>query len=244
LPAGDAGAAHSGDPTCSCRDAARPHEARCAHGGSVRHDGAGRMFSRIFLGGPLPSQPWLTIQHVGEYEEEEVERGRGKSGRGDHEIAEGGLMAGRLRHSWVKLKPHVYICRRCGSGRVNAQQSSGEWFTTWHRSNGESVVDVHVPPCEVGRETTRRLERYASALACAEPSRRRGSAETTATCDRCGDQGPAGERCVDCGCSTYAAEPSTMIEEHGASDPSPTEPRLNRCEGSRTVAQGHLEVTA
>ena len=68
------------------------------------------------------------------------------------------------RHRWVKLRVHCYICRDCGTGRVNAQMSSGEWFTTFYRPNGEAVVSPTVPPCEVGPRTDQYLSHYAMTI--------------------------------------------------------------------------------
>lgn len=68
------------------------------------------------------------------------------------------------RHKWVKLRIHVYICRVCGTGKVNAEEH-GSWFTTYHKPTGESVVSRHTPPCDVGPKTTKYLERYAAEIA-------------------------------------------------------------------------------
>jgi hypothetical protein len=68
------------------------------------------------------------------------------------------------RHRWVKIRVHCYICRDCGTGRVNAQQRNGDWITTWHRPNGESVVSAHVPTCEVGPRTGLYLEHYSFSI--------------------------------------------------------------------------------
>lgn len=69
------------------------------------------------------------------------------------------------RHKWVKVRIHVYVCRDCGTGRVNAQDARG-WFTTFHRPDGRAIVDTHVPACEPGPRTPRVLAKYASAIAC------------------------------------------------------------------------------
>lgn len=82
------------------------------------------------------------------------------------------MNAATFRHSWVKLREHVYLCRTCGMGRVNAQRRSGEWFTTFHKPDGRSVVAIHVPPCAPGRTTTKRLEHYRAQIAAAGERRR------------------------------------------------------------------------
>ncbi len=72
----------------------------------------------------------------------------------------------RRTHRWVKIREHVYICRLCGTGRVNAQQADRSWVTTWHRPDGTSVVDTHVPVCQPGALTGRYLRHHQSALEC------------------------------------------------------------------------------
>lgn len=76
--------------------------------------------------------------------------------------------APRGRHSWVKLRLHVYICRTCGLGKVNAQRANGKWFVTWHEPTGVSHTAAATPPCAVGPLTEKYLKKYESALACAE----------------------------------------------------------------------------
>lgn len=79
--------------------------------------------------------------------------------------------AGTKRHKWVKVRLHVYICRQCGCGSVNAQDGNGGWFTTYHKPAGESEVARHVPACEVGPLTHTYLKRYESAIACHQSER-------------------------------------------------------------------------
>jgi hypothetical protein len=69
------------------------------------------------------------------------------------------------RHRWVKLREHTYICRKCGTGRENAQDEYGNWFATFHRPDGRSVRLSHVPPCEPGPRTADYLAKHAEALA-------------------------------------------------------------------------------
>lgn len=78
------------------------------------------------------------------------------------------MLQTRPRHKWVKVKVHVYICRQCGSGRVNAQRGNGDWFTTFHLPDGSSIVALHVPACQPGRWTAAYLRKHESALACAD----------------------------------------------------------------------------
>lgn len=63
------------------------------------------------------------------------------------------------RHRWTKLREHVYICRTCGMGRVNAE-AHGWWKTTWHKPDGTHIVDTHTPPCAVGPFTEKYLAKY------------------------------------------------------------------------------------
>lgn len=62
------------------------------------------------------------------------------------------------RHSWVKLKVHWYLCRKCGTGKRNAQDLDGGWFTTFHKANGEAVISAHVTACERGKLSDERIE--------------------------------------------------------------------------------------
>lgn len=73
------------------------------------------------------------------------------------------VACGVVRHKWQKLRLHVYICWKCGCGRVNACVK-GQWQTTFHRPDGTSVVSAHVPPCEVGSLTQKYLARYSDQL--------------------------------------------------------------------------------
>ena len=70
------------------------------------------------------------------------------------------------RHKWVKLRLHVYICKVCGMGRVN-HEDSGDWRTTYHHPDaaGTSRVQSHVPPCIVGPRTLKYLSKYAQEIA-------------------------------------------------------------------------------
>lgn len=74
---------------------------------------------------------------------------------------------GTKRHKWVKVRLHVYICRQCGCGSVNAQDGHADWFTTYHKPDGTSEVARHVPACEPGAFTAAYIKRYESAIACA-----------------------------------------------------------------------------
>lgn len=67
------------------------------------------------------------------------------------------------RHRWQKLRIHVYICWKCGTGKVNAQQG-GQWIATFHRPDGSMVVGGHVPACEVGPLTEKYLAKYSDVL--------------------------------------------------------------------------------
>jgi hypothetical protein len=69
------------------------------------------------------------------------------------------------RHRWCKVRLHVYICRTCGTGKVNAQDAGGAWFATYHRPDGTSVRSAHVPRCEVGPMTAKYLAKHAAVLA-------------------------------------------------------------------------------
>lgn len=67
-------------------------------------------------------------------------------------------------HRWVRLREHVYVCRICGTGRVNAEAPGG-WATTYHTPDGRSSVELHVPPCRPGQKTSAVLHKYAELIA-------------------------------------------------------------------------------
>ena len=68
------------------------------------------------------------------------------------------------RHRWVKLRVHVYICRVCGTGRVNSCDETG-WSATWHRPDGTAVVaPPTTPPCVKGPRTEAALAKYAQQI--------------------------------------------------------------------------------
>lgn len=77
----------------------------------------------------------------------------------------------RPRHSWVKLRLHTYICRRCGCGKVNAQKA-GAWQTTFHLPTGASVVSASVPACKPGQYTPAFLLKYKAEVLAAGRKRR------------------------------------------------------------------------
>jgi hypothetical protein len=81
------------------------------------------------------------------------------------------------RHSWVKLRIHVYICVKCGAGRENKQDRIGGWYTTWFLPTGERRNTFERPPCVRGPLTDRYLGKYADHIeaAVAVRSARRGS---------------------------------------------------------------------
>lgn len=67
------------------------------------------------------------------------------------------------RHRWIRVRVHVYICQRCGCGRVNEQRRGGEWVTTFHRPDGTSQSRP-TPPCLVGPKTGVYLRKYETAI--------------------------------------------------------------------------------
>jgi len=69
-----------------------------------------------------------------------------------------------MRHRWVKLRIHVYICRTCGCGRVNDQDMSGRWFVTWHLPNGKAIATAKTPECATGEKTQAYLAKYAKEI--------------------------------------------------------------------------------
>jgi hypothetical protein len=68
------------------------------------------------------------------------------------------------RHRWVKLRLHVYICTKCGTGKVNAQRTTGEWFVTYHRPDRTSVIATRTPLCAQGEWTIAYLAKHSEAI--------------------------------------------------------------------------------
>lgn len=71
------------------------------------------------------------------------------------------------RHRWIKLRTHVYVCRVCGTGRVNSRDEAG-WIATWHRPDGSSVLGGPTPACAIGPRTVTALAKYAATIALAQ----------------------------------------------------------------------------
>lgn len=68
------------------------------------------------------------------------------------------------RHSWVKLRLHVYLCRRCGTAYENRQLTTGDWRRMYFLSPGENKYLDRVPICATGKRTDAALRKYADAL--------------------------------------------------------------------------------
>jgi hypothetical protein len=72
--------------------------------------------------------------------------------------------APRKRHSWVKLRLHVYICALCGCGYRNHQQPNGRWVRTYYLPSGQDIALTKTPACERGPRGEAALRKYADAL--------------------------------------------------------------------------------
>ena len=70
------------------------------------------------------------------------------------------------RHSWVRVKVHVYVCCVCGTGKVNARDEAG-WAATFHRPDGAEVIGS-TPPCTVGPRTAAALTKYSVEISAAD----------------------------------------------------------------------------
>ena len=68
------------------------------------------------------------------------------------------------RHSWVKLRLHVYACRHCGTGYENRHLTTGQWERIYYLPTGETVRLARVPLCEPGPRTAAVWRKYADAL--------------------------------------------------------------------------------
>lgn len=75
-------------------------------------------------------------------------------------------MARAGRHSWVKVRVHHYVCKKCGTCYENKQDRGGGWFRTYYLPDRRKANLDHVPPCEPGATTAKRLEHFAPAIAC------------------------------------------------------------------------------
>ena len=75
------------------------------------------------------------------------------------------------RHAWVKVRPHVRICRHCGTGWENMRDEAG-WFKRWYRPDGTEVDDGPTPACQPGPRTERAILKYA-AIISATPLRKK-----------------------------------------------------------------------
>jgi hypothetical protein len=72
----------------------------------------------------------------------------------------------RTRHKWVKLRTHVYVCAKCGTGKVNAfDDRQVGWTATWHKADGGTQVGGETPPCAAGARTEAALVKYAVEIA-------------------------------------------------------------------------------
>lgn len=63
------------------------------------------------------------------------------------------------RHRWAHPREHLYLCRRCGTAKVNALER-GEWIATWHQPDGSTQRGGTTPPCEPGAKTDAYLAKY------------------------------------------------------------------------------------
>jgi hypothetical protein len=66
-----------------------------------------------------------------------------------------------MRHSWLKLRAHTYICRKCGMGKVNQERGPNDWVQLWSFPTvpkPEQQQLEKTPPCEPGPDTARRLQ--------------------------------------------------------------------------------------
>lgn len=64
------------------------------------------------------------------------------------------------RHRWLKLRLHVYLCKKCGCGKENVQKGDNYYETMYHLPTGESKFMKSTPACEVGPRTALYLAKY------------------------------------------------------------------------------------
>lgn len=70
----------------------------------------------------------------------------------------------RERHAWCRVKVHVYVCTKCGCGRVNEDMGRGHWRTRFYKPDG-TAEDYVTPLCVIGPKTAAALRKYESAIA-------------------------------------------------------------------------------
>lgn len=68
------------------------------------------------------------------------------------------------RHSWLKLRLHVYMCIRCGAGYENIQDRTGGWYRRWFLPDRSTVNTLRTLPCEPGPTTAKRILHYSAQL--------------------------------------------------------------------------------
>lgn len=67
------------------------------------------------------------------------------------------------RHRWVRLREHVYICKKCGCGKVNEERRRGEWVTWFHAADGTTTARG-TPECCVGERSQIYLDKYRAVI--------------------------------------------------------------------------------
>jgi Zn finger protein HypA/HybF involved in hydrogenase expression len=82
------------------------------------------------------------------------------SGGPEHcKAAEGNDVAEKARHSWVRIREHNYMCKKCGMGKINIQVGDKEWEQNYLFPDGTEGRRSRVPPCAPGVFTESRVAR-------------------------------------------------------------------------------------
>jgi rubredoxin len=86
------------------------------------------------------------------------------SGGPEHcKAAEGNDVAEKQpRHSWVRIREHNYMCKKCGMGKINIQVGDKEWEQNYLFPDGTEGRRSRVPPCAPGVFTESRVARLAA----------------------------------------------------------------------------------
>ena len=76
--------------------------------------------------------------------------------------AEEAMADKQRRHSWVRIREHNYMCKRCGMGKINIQTGEKSWEQNYLFPDGTEGRRERVPPCEDGEFTASRTEQLAA----------------------------------------------------------------------------------
>lgn len=68
-----------------------------------------------------------------------------------------------VRHRWLKIEKHRYVCRKCGTARENVLVH-GQWRARWFPPQPHVFDVTSRPDCAPGLFTEDRIERLVNSL--------------------------------------------------------------------------------